>query len=402
MSEFGETTLPLEHVKVLDLTRVLSGPFASMVLADMGATVIKIERPGTGDDSREFGPFQHGESAYFMNINRNKKSICLDLKNEKGKQVFLDLVKSADVVMENFRPGTMEKMGLGYERLRDLNPRLIYASISGFGNSGPYSKRAAYDIIVQAMSGLMSVTGEKGGTPLRVGVSVGDLVAALYGAIGILTAIVHRDRTGEGQAVDVAMLDCQVSFLENAIARYMVNGEDPKPIGNRHPSIVPFESFDTRDSSLVIAAGNDALWTSFCRCVGKALLATDPRFATNRLRNDNYVELKRILDELFTERTTADWIGILEAAGIPCSPINSIHELLDHPQLRAREMFVDVEHPRAGKATVVGLPVKMSRTPGSIRMPAPTLGQHGREILRDLGYTDEKIRELDSDKVVEI
>lgn len=387
--------MPLSHVKVVDLTRVLSGPFAAMILADMGASVIKIERPGTGDDSRAFGPFQKDESAYFMNINRNKKSICVDLKSEGGKEVFRRLVKDADVVLENFRPGTMNRMGLGYDELKKLNPRLIYASISGFGNTGPYSERAAYDIIVQAMSGLMSVTGEAGGTPVRVGVSVGDLVAALYGVIGILTALVHRDRTGEGQSVDVAMLDSQVSFLENAVARYFVNGENPKPIGNRHPSIVPFESFSSSDSSLVIAVGNDGLWRTFCDCLGKPDLARDPRFSSNRLRNENYNHLKALLDAEFKTRTTAEWVAALDGAGIPCSPINTIREVVSHPQLAAREMFMELKHPKAGKTTVIGVPVKLGSTPGSVRTPAPTLGQHGREILGGLGYSDEAIGELE-------
>lgn len=387
--------MPLSHVKVVDLTRVLSGPFAAMILADMGASVIKIERPGTGDDSRAFGPFQKDESAYFMNINRNKKSICVDLKSEGGKEVFRRLVKDADVVLENFRPGTMNRMGLGYDELKKLNPRLIYASISGFGNTGPYSERAAYDIIVQAMSGLMSVTGEAGGTPVRVGVSVGDLVAALYGVIGILTALVHRDRTGEGQSVDVAMLDSQVSFLENAVARYFVNGENPKPIGNRHPSIVPFESFSSSDSSLVIAVGNDGLWRTFCDCLGKSDLARDPRFSSNRLRNENYNHLKALLDAEFKTRTTAEWVAALDGAGIPCSPINTIREVVSHPQLAAREMFMELKHPKAGKTTVIGVPVKLGSTPGSVRTPAPTLGQHGREILGGLGYSDEAIGELE-------
>jgi Predicted acyl-CoA transferases/carnitine dehydratase len=398
----ADTSLPLGHITVIDTTRVLSGPFAAMILADMGANVIKIERPGTGDDSRGYGPFFKDESGYFMNVNRNKKSICVDLKKPRGKEVFLKLAKDADVILENFRPGTMDKMGLGYETLKAINPRLIFASISGFGNNGPYSKRAAYDIIIQAMSGLMSVTGEKDGEPVRVGVSVADLVAALYAVIGILTAIENRNKTGKGQSVDVAMLDCQVSFLENAVARYFATGVDPKPLGNRHPSIIPFEAFQTADSSMVIAVGNDAMWADFCHCAGCPQMADDPRFVTNRLRGDNHDEMKALLDKVFATKTTSEWISLLDAAGIPCSQINQVHDIVAHPQLAARDMFVDVQHPIAGKTTLVGIPIKMGSTPGSIRAPAPTLGQHGHEILKGLGYSESDIRAMDESGAIKL
>ncbi|HQE67479.1 MAG TPA: CaiB/BaiF CoA-transferase family protein, partial [Bacillota bacterium] len=256
---------PLEHIKVLDFTRVLAGPFCTMILANMGAEIIKIERLGSGDDSRSYGPFINGQSAYFISINRGKKSISIDLKSEKGIEVVKELVSKVDVVAENFRPGTMEKLGLSYEQLKKINPRLIFATMSGFGQTGPYSKRPAYDMIVQGMGGIMSITGEEGGAPVRVGTSIGDLVAGLYGAIGILTALADRDFSGEGRMVDVAMLDGQISILENAISRYAATGEIPKPLGGRHPSIAPFEAYKTKDSYIIIACGNQALWEKFCK-----------------------------------------------------------------------------------------------------------------------------------------
>lgn len=273
----------LEGIRVLDLTRVLAGPFATMILADMGAEVIKIEMPEKGDDARQYGPFTNGESGYFMSINRNKKSITMNLKNQKSKEVFIEMLKKADVVVENYRPGTMEKLGLGYEEIKKINPKIIYAASSGFGHSGPYSKRPAYDGVVQAMGGIMSITGQKGGKPTRVGPSIGDITAGLYTAIGILGALNYREKTGIGQKVDVAMLDCQVSILENAISRYFVTGVSPKPAGNRHASVVPFEPFETLDGEIMIAVGNDALWKKFCQCINADEMANEERFTTNKL-----------------------------------------------------------------------------------------------------------------------
>lgn len=386
---------PLENVVVLDLSRVLAGPYATMVLADLGADVIKIEQPKIGDDSRQFGPFVDGESAYFMSLNRNKRSITLNLKDPKAKEIFKEMVKKADVVVENYRPGTMEKLGLGYDVLKEINPRIIYAACSGFGQTGPDSKKAAYDVIVQGAGGIMSITGHEDGEPTRVGASIGDITAGLFTAIGILTALYNRTVTGKGQMVDVAMLDCQVAILENAIARYVTTGVAPKPIGNRHPSITPFEAFKAKDGYIIIAVGNDNLWARFCNLINRPELINDERFATNPLRTQNQKALKAILDTVFPTKTVDEWIEALEGAGIPCGPINTIDRVVNNRQVQAREMIVEVEHPVAGKLKMTGVPIKLSETPGSVDTPAPLLGQHTEEILKDfVGLTAEQIAEL--------
>lgn len=385
----------LEGIKVLDLTRVLAGPYATMVMADMGADVIKIEAPGVGDDSRAFGPYIANESAYFMSLNRNKRSITLNLKKPKAKELFLEMVKKADVVVENYRPGTMEKLGLGYEELKKINPGIIYAASSGFGHSGPYSKRAAYDAVVQAMGGIMSITGPKGGKPTRVGPSVGDITAGLFTAIGILAALNHRNNTGQGQKVDVAMLDCQVAILENAIARYVVTGEVPKPAGNRHTSITPFEPFETSDGEIMIAAGNDALFIKLCELFGTEEWVQDERFKSNPQRTKHVEELTPLITAITKTKTTKEWQELLDKAGVPNGPINTIDKVLEDPQVLAREMVVEVDHPVAGHLKMAGVPIKMSETQGSVRKPAPVLGQHTEEILQDLlGLNKEEIEEL--------
>ncbi len=392
---------PLEGLKILDLTRVLAGPYCTMLLGDLGADIIKVEMPKTGDDSRHFGPYQNGESAYFMSLNRNKRSMTLNLKHEEGKALLKELVKDVDVIVENFRPGTMEKLGLGYDVLKEINPRIVYAASSGFGHSGPYSKKPAYDGVVQAMGGIMSITGAKGGEPTRVGPSIGDIAAGLFTAIGVLAALNHRNESGKGQKVDVAMLDCQVAMLENAIARYVVTKEVPKPAGNRHTSIVPFEPFDSKDSKIVIAVGNDTIWKRFCGVAGLEDIVDDPKFSTNPERNNNYDELRPILAAKLVEKTTEEWSKIFDEAGVPNGPINYVDKVLENEQVLARDMIVEVDHPKAGKLKMPGVAIKMSDTPGGIESPAPLLGQHNRELLKEFfDYSDEKIDQLIAEGVL--
>ncbi len=392
--------LSLEGLKVLDLTRVLAGPYCTMVLADLGADVIKIEAPVKGDDSRQFGPYIEGESAYFMSINRNKRSMTLNLKKESAKKLFLEMVKEVDVVVENYRPGTMEKLGIGYDVISQVNPKIIYAASSGFGHSGPYSTRPAYDGVVQAMGGIMSITGQKGGKPTRVGPSVGDITAGLFTAIGILAAVNHRNATGEGQKVDVAMLDCQVAILENALARFFATGVSPKPAGNRHSSIVPFEPFDTSDGEIMVAVGNDNLWKKFCAEMELGHLTEDPRFVTNPDRSDNYDELRPLIAEAMSQDSTMGLYERLTKAGIPCGPINNIEMITKDEQVASREMIVDVDHPVAGKTSIPGIPIKMSKTMGSIRKAAPLLGENTDEILAELlGYDADKISKLKDEEL---
>jgi len=387
--------LPLENVKVLDLTRVLSGPYATMILADMGADVLKIEMPKIGDDSRAYGPFINGESAYFMSINRNKRSMTLNLKTEEGKEILRKLIKEADVIVENYKPGTMEKLGFGYEEIKKMNDRIIYAACSGFGHSGPYSKRPAYDAIVQAMGGIMSITGPESGEPIRVGASIGDIIAGIFTAVGILTALYNREKTGKGQKIDVAMLDCQVAILENAIARYLVSGEIPKPIGNRHPSITPFETFDTKDDKIMIAIGNDRLWAKFCSMVGREELINDERFVTNQLRTKNHKEIKEVVSEILKAETADYWLERFDKEDIPATRINTIDKVVSNPQVLARDMIVSVDHPVVGDFKMAGIPVKLSETPGEIRKPAPVLGEDTEDVLANvLGYSKDEIEQL--------
>ncbi len=392
---------PLLGVKVLDLTRVLAGPFCTMMLQDLGAEVLKVEMPVTGDDSRSFGPFKEGRSLYFMSINRGKRSMTLNLKSEPGKEVLRRLVRESDVLVENFRPGVMEKLGLGWETLRDINPRLIYAASSGYGHTGPDSQKPAYDILAQAEGGVMSVTGWPDGAPVRVGCSIGDITAALFTANGITAALYQREITGEGQKIDVAMLDCQVAILENALARYQVAGSPPEPLGNRHPTITPFQAYRASDDYLVVAVGNDALWRTFCAAVGREDLATDARFVTNHDRTEHIDELNAILEPLFAERSVEEWSSLLATAKIPHSRINTIDKVMEHPQILARGMVVDVDDPVAGRVKIAGNPIKMSSLPDEPTRPRiPELGEHTHEVLAALGYSQDDIDALASDGAI--
>jgi CoA:oxalate CoA-transferase len=393
---------PLENVKVLDLTRVLAGPYCTMLLRELGAEVIKVEMPVKGDDARHYGPFKDDKSVYFISINRGKKSISLNLKHEQGKQIIYDLVKQVDVVTENFRPGTMEKLGLGYETLREINPRIIYAATSGFGHTGPESKKPAYDMIVQSMGGMISITGWPDKPPTRVGMSIGDIGAALYTAIGISTALYHREVTGEGQKVDVAMLDCQIALLENAVVRYQVDGVPPGPMGNRHPTITPFQAFLAKDDYIAIPVGNNAMWKIFCTAIEREDLIAHERFATNQLRTDNIQELIPILDGVMKTKTVAEWVEVFKKANFPCSPINTIDKAMKHPQALARNMIVDVDDKDIGHVKIAGNPIKMSSLPEEpTRLSSPDIGENNDDILKTwLGYSDGDIEGLRQEGVI--
>jgi CoA:oxalate CoA-transferase len=404
-TNFNLTTIlmkPLENIKILDLTRVLAGPYATMLLQELGAEVIKVEIPETGDDARFFGPFKNGKSAYFLSINRGKKSISVNMKSPKGIEILLELVKKVDILTENFRPGTMEKLGLSYEKLKKINPRLIFASTSGFGQTGPDSRKPAYDMLVQAMSGMMSITGWADKPPTRVGASIGDLGAGLFTVIGILAALHHREKSGEGQLVDVAMLDCQLSLLENAIVRYQVEGKSPAPGGNQHPTITPFQVFRTKDDYLAVSVGNDAMWKTFCETINRADLFNNPKYKTNRDRTTNRNELLPELEHLFPTKTNVEWCEILEKAGLPYSPVNTIDKIIDHPQVKARNMIVETDDKSGGTIRVAGNPIKMSSIPeGPTRKPVPEIGEHNFEILSELlGFDENQIEELKKEGVL--
>ena len=377
---------PLQGILVVDLSRILAGPYCTMLMAEMGARVIKVEPPGIGDDAREYGPFLGGKSTYFSSVNRGKESIALNLKDAKDKAIFETLLEKADVLVENFRPGTMEKLGYGWETLHKRYPKLIYAAASGFGHSGPYSTHPAYDMVVQGWGGIMSITGHPGGPPARVGASVGDLGAGLYTTIAVNAALVHRERSGEATKVDIGMLDCQIAFLENAVMRYTTSGEIPGPLGMRHPTITPFEAFKTQDGDLIIAAGNDSLFVKLCAAIGRPEMAQVPEYKTNDTRRQNQPRLKADIEEVLVKKTNAAWIEIFEAAGIPCGGINNIQQAIAHPQVAARNMLITVDDPKSGKLTLSGNPLKFSAFEDpTTREPAPDLDQNRAAILRELG-----------------
>jgi crotonobetainyl-CoA:carnitine CoA-transferase CaiB-like acyl-CoA transferase len=404
---------PLTHIRVLDLSRVLAGPWCGQNLADLGAEVIKIERPGTGDDSRAFGPpwlkDREGrptrESAYFASANRGKKSVTVNLSKPEGQEIVRALARVSDVLIENYKVGDLARYGLGYEELARLNPDLVYCSVTGFGQSGPYRERPGYDFMIQGMGGIMSITGERddrpGGGPQRVGIPIADIMTGMYATIAILGALLHRERGGGGQHLDLALLDSHVGVLANQGMNYLATGEVPGRIGNAHPNIVPYQPFRTKDGDVILACGNDNLFARFCEVAGRPELARDPRFATNAKRVENREELTRLLAAIFATRTTRQWCEALEAAGVPNGPINDLRQVFEEPQVVARGMKIELEHPLAGKLPLIASPMRFSRTPIEYRLPPPTLGQHTEEVLRGLlGMDEERIARLRADGVV--
>ena len=387
---------PLDGIRVLDLTRVLAGPYCTMFLGDLGAEVVKVEQPGVGDDTRGWGPpFTGGESAYFLCVNRNKKSVTIDLKSKEGVALLRRLAERADVLIENFRPGTMERLGLGEKDLRATSPRLIYASLSGFGADGPMSDAPGYDLIVQAWGGLMSITGQPDGEPSKVGVAIIDLVAGLMLGKSIAAALFAREKLGVGQKIDTSLLEAEVACLINVGSNYLVEGSIPRRWGNAHPSIVPYQSFKTADGYLVIGVASEGIWRRFCQAIGRAEWADDARFEKNSNRVENRSLLIGLLGEIFLGRSTDEWLKLLNSAEVPCAPVQTVDQVFKAPQVLHREMLVQVEHPTAGTVRMAGIPVKFSATPASVRLPPPLLGQHTEEVLASwLGMGSEEINEL--------
>jgi CoA:oxalate CoA-transferase len=380
-------TGPLSGITIIDLSRILAGPYCTLLMAELGARVIKVEPPQHGDDARHYGPFKNGKSAYFSSVNRGKESIALDLKSPDGRKIFERLLDEADALVENFRPGTMEKLGYGWETLHQRYPRLVYAAASGFGHTGPYSHYPAYDMVVQGLGGVMSITGHPGGPLTRIGTSIGDLGGGLYTAIALIGALLHRERSAEATKVDVSLFDCQLALLENAIVRYTTTGEIPGPMGARHPSITPFEAFTTADGNIIIAAGNDGLFVKLAQALGRGDLAANPHFKTNSLRNQHQEALKAEIEMVLSKADTDHWIGVLEAAGVPCGPVNNIAQALAHPQTEARNMVVTVDDPTMGRLKLAGNPMKLSVfADPPARAPAPDLDADRDRILRELGF----------------
>jgi crotonobetainyl-CoA:carnitine CoA-transferase CaiB-like acyl-CoA transferase len=390
----------LHGLRVLDLTNQLSGPYCSMLLADLGADVIKIERPGSGDESRAGGPHVSGESAPFMIVNRNKRGITVDLKSVEGRAIAVRLARGADVVVENWRPGTAARLGLGWNDLHPLNPRLVYCSISGFGQTGPYAARGGFDRIAQGMSGLMSITGDEHGPPLPVPVPVADIGTGMFAAIGILAALQARSATGQGQLVDASLLETPIAWAVYEAAEHFATGAVPRRLGPGHRTNAPYQAFRTADGWINLGGGSPAFWPRICRVLGVEVLIDDPRFATPALRVRHREELERLLQARFVAAPTTTWLERLEAAGVPAGPIFTYDQVFADPQVRQRNMAVELEHPRAGRMRVLGVPYKLSATPAEVRWAAPTLGQHTDEVLRELGYDDAAIRSLRERKIV--
>jgi formyl-CoA transferase len=394
---------PLEGIRVLDLTRALAGPYCTMMLGDLGADVIKVERPGRGDDSRGWGPPfvgepygpYPGESAYFIAANRNKRSVTVNLKSPEGQEIVRRLACISDALVESFRTGVLDGMGLGYEDLHDVNPGLVYCSISGYGRTGPYAERPGYDFIIQAEGGLMGIIGPEEGPPYRVGVPIVDITSGMFAAAAILAALHARDQTGEGQLVDVSLLDAQVALLANVASNYLVGGTPPRRLGNAHPNIAPYEAFRARDRWFALAAANERQWAMLCDVIGRPDLKDDPRFATNGARVSNRPALVELLSGVFAARDADQWLADLREAGLPCGPINAIPAVFEHPQAQARGLALEAAHPTAGLVRLTGFPYKLSQTPAQIRRPPPTLGQHTEEVLTEvLNYSAEQVTAL--------
>jgi len=395
--------MPLSNIRVLDLSRILTGPFCSMVLADLGAEVVKVEVPGTGDDTRSWGPpFVEGESAYFLSVNRNKKSITLNLKREKGKQILYELAKKCDVLIENFSPGVTERLGVDYATVHSFNPRIVYCSISGFGQDGPYRDLPAYDIVIQGMSGLMGITGEKDRPPVRIGVAITDMGAGMYACIAILSSLIEREKTGQGQWIDVSLLDGAVSWMTYMAANYFATHQVPDRMGSAHPTIVPYQCFEARDRKyLTVAVGNDGIWRNFCKATQLEVLIEDQRFATNPKRVENRHELLSQLVKIFLTRDRDDWIYLLRRERVPCGPVYTVDEIFQDPQILHRNMRLELKHLKAGKIDQIGVPMKFSVTKETEMTAPPLLGQHTEEILKELlEYSPQEIKRLREENVI--
>ena len=392
---------PLSGIKVVDLSRFIAGPYCTMKLGDMGAEVIKIETPDRGDDSRALGPpFLNGESAYYMSFNRNKKSVTLNLREEKGKEILHKLISEADVLIENFRIGVTEKMGLTYDDVKKIKEDIIYCSVTGYGHNSPYREKPSFDVMIQGEAGLMSITGFPDGPPQRVGVAIADLLGGFHAVEGILLALLVRNQTGKGQFVDVSLMDSIISILTYQAGNFLATGDAPQRVGNRHPMITPYESFETKDGYVIFAVGNQRLWENFVKVLGREDLNEDPRFADMKSRNQHPAELKEILEEITRTKNTEEWVEIMEKEGVPCGRIRTLDQVLTDPHVDIREMVLEKEHPTAGMIKLTGVPTKLSLTPGDVSAVPPTLGQHTEQVLSELGYSKEDIKTFRDKKIV--
>ena len=392
----------LEGIRVLDLTRALAGPFCTLMLGDNGADVIKVEIPGTGDDTRKWGPpFIGEESAYYLSINRNKRSLTLNLQDAQAQEVFMKLAKDIDVVVENFTPGVMGRFGLDYDAVKAVSPKVVYCSISGFGQDGPYRNRPAYDQIMQGVGGLMSITGEPDGEPQKIGIAVTDIGAGMWSAFAIMAALHHREKSGEGQYIDISMLDAQVSWLTYQAAFFFANGEAPKRMGAAHPTLVPYQAFMCNDGKYInVAVGSERIWGRFCQGMGREDLKDHPDYATNSVRVNHRGAMVSMLQEIFLTRPVAEWVEDLQAANVPCGPINDLADVFADPQVLARNMYLEMPHPTLGSIKQTGLPIKFSLTPGGLDRHPPLLGEHNQEILQSLGYSDADVQSLKEQSVI--